>query len=194
MLTIKKIVNNRIWISAILALVISLVIIPLTIILINPTPLSMPKGIRIKSGSRLFYNFLEEIKQRDDILVLGTSETGNSLNGNNYYSLLNRDKEFNQSVHVLGGAGRSANIYFPLILDNPKAFKDLNIIYYINPTYWREGLNQFSIAYLNRYIESSLVYHVKDIAKKEEVYDDFMDNGLKDKNNFSFLVNRTIEI
>lgn len=194
MLTVKNIIKNKIFLpSVFLALILSLVVIPLIIASLTPISLSLPKGIHIKSGSHLFYNFLENIKQTNDILVLGTSETGNSLNGNNYFSLLNRDTEFNKSVYALGGAGRSANVYFPLILDNPAAFKNLNIIYYINPTYWRNGLNKFNETYANRYIESSLVNYVKEAAKTEDVFDNFMNPGENYNSHVSFLFSRAID-
>jgi len=194
MLTVKKIIKNKILLpSVFLALILSLVIIPLFLVTLSPLSLSIPKGVQIKSGSHLFYNFLENIKQANGILVLGTSETGNSLNGNNYYSLLNKDQNFNRSVYALGGAGRSANVYFPLILDNPKAFKDLNIIYYINPTYWRNGLNKFNETYANRYIESSLVNSTKKFAQKEGVFDDFMNLGENYNSNILFSFSRAID-
>jgi hypothetical protein len=193
MLTIKKILNNKIWISGILALLISIFIIPITITQIIPTQFSIPTGSDIRSGNRIFYNFLKTIKQKDNILVLGTSETGNRLNGNNYYSILSRDKRFNKNVYAFGGAGRSANVYFPLILDKPEFFKDLNIIYYINPTYWRKGLNKFNSSYFNRYVDSSLVCHIKDRAKYEKLFENFMDTSLLYKDNFEYLSNRIID-
>jgi hypothetical protein len=180
-----------------LALIISLIIIPLIIISTDITPFTKPKGIHVKSGSRVFYNFLEKIKDKNDILVLGTSETGNNLNGNNYYSLLNKDKEFNKSVYSFGGAGRSANVYFPLILDNPEAFRNLDVIYYINPTYWRKELNKFSKPYFNRYVDSSFAYSVKDLAEKKDIFNDFMNpasnTGNIALNNLKFSLNRTID-
>ncbi len=193
MLTNKKIISKNIWLAAFLSLIVSLIIIPIIIILINPKQTSMPKGIDIKNGSRIFYKFLNNVKEENGILVLGTSETGNSLNGNNYYSILTKDEEFNRNVYALGGAGRSANVYFPLIMDNPKAFKNLNLIYYINPTYWRKGLNNFNEAYFNRYLDSNLVNQVKYFILNQGKYKEFLNDKQIVKSNVNFLIDRKIK-
>ncbi len=162
-------------------------------LLINPKPLKIPNGVDIKNGSRIFYRFLNNIKRENGILVIGTSETGNSLNGNNYYSILTKDEEFNRNVYALGGAGRCANVYFPLIMDNPKAFKKLNLIYYINPTYWRKGLNNFNEAYFNRYLDSNFVSHVKSLIPNKGNYERFMNEKQIVNSNINFILNRLIE-
>lgn len=158
-----------------LTLIIVVIIIPVTLRISPPQSIiEAPKGAYIKDGNRIFYNFLEKVKQTNSLLVLGTSETGNGLNGNNYYSLLNRDSSFNKSVYAFGGAGRCSNVYFPLILDNPEALKKTEIIYYINPTYWRKGLNRFDEGYFNRYVSKALIESVKKKAIEEGVYSKFM--------------------
>src|SRR5690606_34772097 len=63
---------------------------------------------------------------------------------------------------------------FPLILDNPEAFEGLDVIYYINPTYWRVGLNQFREGYFERYVDASLVNRIKEKAQKKGLYEKFM--------------------
>ena len=181
MLTVKKIISYRLWLSAVLALVIALVIIPVVVISIAPDLMRNPKGINVKSGDSIFYGFLEEIKEQGGVLVLGTSETGNEMSGNNYFHLLDRDQDLEQPFYSFGGAGRTSNVYFPLILNNPEAFRNLNIILYINPTYWRKGLNGFSEAYFDRYVDQRVVRNVKNKAIELGIYDGFMtpvDEGL----------------
>jgi len=189
MITVKTIIKNKLWVSATIAFV-AILVIPFILSFFNPSYVSMPEGAYIKSGNRIFYNFLENVKQTNGILVLGTSETGNGLNGNNYYSILNRDNGFKKSVYSLGGAGRTANVYFPLILDNPQAFDNLDIIYYINPTYWRIGLNNFSSDYFNRYVDAGIAIAVKNKAQKANIYDKFIKEGAEKKAYFPFLANR----
>ncbi|MBD79833.1 MAG: hypothetical protein CL840_13040 [Crocinitomicaceae bacterium] len=174
MLEVNKIIKEKLWISSVSAIVLCFVAIPLLLVVLNPVSDEIIEGVYVKSGNRIFVNFLNRIKSENGILVLGTSETGNELNGNNYFDLLNRDAEINRPVYALGGAGRLANVYFPLIIDNPDAFKDLNVLYYINPTYWRFWLNNFNEDYFNRYIDSSVVYRIKDRAIQLGVYKEFM--------------------
>tara|TARA_B110001452_G_scaffold33543_1_gene25990 strand:- start:1376 stop:2458 length:1083 start_codon:yes stop_codon:yes gene_type:complete len=192
MIIVKTIIKNKLWVSSVLAFI-AILIIPFVLSFVQSSSLSMPQGAYVKSGNRIFYNFLEKVKQNNGILVLGTSETGNSLNGNNYHSFLNKDKGFNRSLYSFGGAGRCSNVYFPLILDNPKAFSELEIIYYINPTYWRQGLSKFHSNYFNRYVDSTLVYAVKEKAQRLKVYDQFMKDGVTERNYLPFLITRIID-
>ncbi len=187
MLTIKKIIKYNLWVSSTIAIVVALVIIPLGLLFVE-TPqipkhnndyyksatVKVPAGVNIKNGDPVVYDFLEDVKKTDGIVVLGTSETSNFLNGKNYYSLLNKDKGFDRTVYYIAGAGRTANMYFPLILNNPKAFDGLEIIYYINPTYWRKDLCGFDDEYFERYVDFSIVQKTKHLAKKKGVYNDFL--------------------
>ncbi|MDX1446998.1 D-alanyl-lipoteichoic acid biosynthesis protein DltD [Lishizhenia sp.] len=176
MLTVKYIIKNKLWLSAFTALAL-IMLFPLYIPYLakKDGPIVIPTGGQIKLGNHIFYDFLEDIKKEDGLLVLGTSETGNKLEGNNYYSLLNKDKDFPQKVYHLGGAGRNSNVYFPFLLDHPEAFQGMNILVYLNPTYWRKGLNKFSKAYYNRYVSDALTYKVKSKAEALELYPNFME-------------------
>jgi len=158
------------------------------------------EGTYIRENSRAFPRFLEAIKQHDGILVIGTSETGNHLSGENYWAMLNRDKAVKPYFSVLGGAGRCSYIWFPPILANPKAFRGLRVFYYLNPTYWREDLNGFSEPYYDRYNGALLVRSIFPAAKRYELqsfvkpyfqgkyqqedWRDYWVDGLKDFNSF----------
>ncbi len=191
MLTVKKILETKIWIASVLALVIALIFVPIWI-LFQDRPAVSPLGVNIKNGDRVFYNFLEDTKANDGIIILGTSETGNSLDGKNYWALLDKDEELDRNFYSFGGAGRCSYVYFPLILDNPEAFKDLEIIYYINPTYWRKGLNGFNVNYYTRYINPQLALSTKTKATKEGIYEQFMAPGIEEKTAIPFYFERTI--
>ena len=175
MLSIKFIIQNKLWISALTALLV-IAFFPLYISFLpsKETAIVIPKGGEIKMGNHIFYDFLKKVKEEDALLVLGTSETGNLLKGNNYYGLLNKDKSFTTKVYHLGGAGRNSNVYFPFLLDHPEVFKGMNILVYLNPTYWRKGLNQFSEGYYTRYVSDALTYKVKRKAEEKEIYSTFM--------------------
>jgi hypothetical protein len=124
------------------------------------------EGTYIRDNSRVFPRFLEGIKTHHGVLILGTSETGNHLSGENYWAMLNQDQTVRPYFSVLGGAGRCSYIWFPPILANQKAFKGLSVLYYLNPTYWREDLNGFAQSYYDRYNGFSLVRQILPQAKK----------------------------
>lgn len=192
MSTVKKIIKNKYWVSAVLACIISLLVIP--IVIVNyPSKIEIPNGTYIKSGSRVFYNFLNKVKATEGILVMGTSETSNSMSGNNYWGLLDRDEDIKQHFYSLAGAGRCSYVYFPLILDNPKAFENLNVLYYINPTYWRKGLNEFNEKYFERYADSGFAMSVKNKAQNLGLYEQFLKPGVNDEMVSNFKRNRIIE-
>lgn len=128
------------------------------------------KGTYIRENSRTFPRFLEAVKKHNGVLVLGTSETDNHLSGENYWALLNRDRNVKPYFSVLGGAGRCSYVWFPPILANPESFKGLTVLYYLNPTYWRDDLNRFSEHYYERYNDASLVLKVVPSAKSFGVW------------------------
>ncbi len=147
------------------ALVIVL-LIPLVIQFVALPQTPTIEGTYIRENSRAFSRFLEAIKKHDGVLVLGTSETGNHLSGENYWAILNRDKSVKPYFSVLGGAGRCSYIWFPPILANAKSFRGLHVLYYLNPTYWREDLNGFSEHYYDRYNGELLVRYIMPAAKQ----------------------------
>jgi hypothetical protein len=134
----------------------------------------VPKGIDFKNADSVVYDFLMDVKKTDGIIILGTSETANWMSGKNYYSLLNQDSILNRDFYAISGAGRCANMYIPLILKFPKAFEGLDMIFYINPTYWRKDLNKFDNEYFERYVDFNLVLETKSEAKQRDIYDPFL--------------------
>lgn len=114
-------------------------------------------GAYIRDNSRVFARFLESVKAHDGVLIIGTSETNAHLNGQNYWMMLNRDRDVNPHFSVLSGAGRCSYVWFPAILANQKAFRGLRVLYFLNPTYWRESLNRFDTHYFERYNSRRLV-------------------------------------
>lgn len=187
MLTIKKIIKYKLWVSSTIALVVALIIIPIVLLIIDiPDPtrykneyystsrIKIPEGIYIKNADPVVYDFLDDVKRTNGVIVLGTSETGSWMSGKNYYTLLSYDKDLDRTFFALAGAGRLANVYFPLILNNPDAFDGLEVIYYINPTYWRTDICRFNAAYFDRYVDYTVVQNTKDIAKEKGIYKKFM--------------------
>jgi len=191
MLTIKSILKHKLWLACLLSIVIIFVGLPIIVSQGQP-PEVMPLGINVKNGDRIFYNFLDRLKSENAVLVLGTSETGKSMDGNNYWALLNRDEDLNRDFYSFGGAGRCTYVYFPLILDNPEAFKDLEIIVYLNPTYWRRGLNGFHSAYYSRYINPLFALSVKGETTLE-IYNEFMAPAVSELTAIPFYLDRWVE-
>ncbi len=192
MLTVKKILKYQLWLPVLVSLIIVLVILPVYILSADK-PIVDANGINVKNGDRIFYRFLNNLKEKNGVLILGTSETGNSFGGNNYWGLLNRDKELNRYFYAYGGAGRCSYVYFPLILDNPELFKDLEIILYINPTYWRYGLNNFHDKYYERYVSPGLAKKVERKARRIGIFDTFIKQGTNKQTVISFAINRLVE-
>ena len=93
---------------------------------------------------------LKSIKDNNGYLVLGTSET-NELPTGNYFDFLNADTSLKAFFSVIGGAGRTACTYFPLIQSNDNV-KGLKLIYFINPSYWCNKLAKSNADYFHRYI------------------------------------------
>jgi len=180
MTEIRKIIREGYWIPALAAGVMVLLVIPLLLIAYNHqnkgrfAPEVHFNGSYVKSSSRVFYDFLDNIKASNGLLVLGTSETNITLNGNNYWALLNRDSTFSRNISVLAGAGRCSYVYFPAILNNPEHFEELEVLYYVNPTYWRKGLNHYRKDYYTRYVDPTLLPLLKPEGEKLGIYEQFM--------------------
>lgn len=111
----------------------------------------------IKENSGAFGRYLKRLKSENGVLILGTSETSNQLGGQNYWGFLQSDSTSKIRYDVLGGAGRTASKYFPLILQNSSALEGLKVCYYVNPTYWRQSLNTYNPTYTKRYLSESLI-------------------------------------
>lgn len=163
-LSVQAKMGKLVLVSLILVLILSMVIkhIPmhqqLTI-----------SGTYIRDDSRTFNRFLESIKDNNGVLVIGTSETGNPLDGNNYWHFLNKDKRVKPFFSVLGGAGRCSYIWFPTFIANKDSFSGLTILYFLNPTYWRSDLNKFNEEYYHRYNSLTLVKKIYPRVRKSNI-------------------------
>lgn len=115
----------------------------------------------VRKNDPYFHKFIQNIKFNNGVLILGTSESG-PLGGYNYTELLNSDSEIKKSFSVFYGAGRFCEMYLPLIAESPELWKDLEVLVFVNPTYWRQGLNQPSETYQKRYLDKCLVENSKD--------------------------------
>ncbi len=133
--------------------------------LVLPQPLSV-EGVFVRDNGRQFGRFLETVQQHRGVLVLGTSETGNHLRGENYWAMLNRDRTVKPYFSVLGGAGRCSYIWFPALLANERSLQGLTMLYYLNPTYWRDDLNRFLFHYYDRYNSAAAVRAVLPEARR----------------------------
>ncbi len=121
----------------------------------------------VRKNDAYFHKFLENIKLNKGVLILGTSESG-PLNGYNYTELLNSDPNMKTAFSTFYGAGRFCDMYLPLIAESPELWKNLKILVFVNPTYWRQGLNEPSETYQTRYLDVSLVEASR---KKLKAYD-----------------------
>ena len=110
-------------------------------------------GLHTKYGDESeLSDFLTSIKSNDGYLILGTSET-TSLDEGNYYDFLNSDPDLkNTKFSVLAGAGRTCGKHSPWLLHHRDQLPELNLIYFINPVYWRTDLSQVNLDYCRRYM------------------------------------------
>ena len=109
-------------------------------------------ALHVKNDDAFFHLFLRRIKTNGDVLVLGTSESG-FMDSYNYWELLNADPEIDQRFSVLYGAGRSCERYIPSLLNHPDNWQGQQLLVIINPVYWRQGLDRFSMEYHTRYMK-----------------------------------------
>ena len=130
-------------------------------------------GIDVKENTIKFKAFLNGIKENDGVLIIGTSETA-AFKEANYRTLLNRYFSTKKKFSYLAGAGRVDYIYFPTFLNNRSEVENLEVLYFINPTYWRAGLNEFSPEYYERYNSQSEVERVKPELEKRGIYSGFV--------------------
>lgn len=110
--------------------------------------------------------FLQSVKSNDGYLVMGTSES-TSLEGGNYYDFLNADEDLdNTKFSVLAGAGRTCGKHIPWLLHQKDRLKDLQLIYFINPVYWRQDLSSPDLSYYQRYLNYRMT-EILDLTEEE---------------------------
>ena len=126
--------------------------------------------IHVKKDDAYFHLFLDGIKKNDGVLVLGTSESG-ELDKFNYWELLNSDSTIESRFSVLYGAGRSCERYIPSMINNPEHWDGINLLVFINPVYWREGLDRFNIEYHERYMDYASLREARSTSKHKDQID-----------------------
>lgn len=124
----------------------------------------------VKNDDAYFHEFMNRIRKNDDVLVLGTSESG-YLDGYNYWELLNSDSTLEDQFSVLYGAGRFCERYIPSMINNPEIWRDQKLLVIINPVYWREGLSRFSLEYHERYMNEGEVRNARSKSNRKDDFD-----------------------
>jgi hypothetical protein len=171
--------KNRFWIP-VTASVVFVLVLPAVLSLVRLPQALTVKGTYVKNNNRVLDRFLSGIREENGVLVLGTSETAYKFDSCNYWGFLNADKSTDLKFSVLSGAGRTSSVYFPLLLKDPKKFQNLNILYYVNPTYWREYLSEFDTHYYENYAGKELVLGIIKEAKKRGLYRQFIKPAVYD--------------
>ena len=119
--------------------------------------------------------FIRSVKRNGGYICMGTSESTSRRDGN-YFEFLDQDTSYATRFSNLAGAGRSCGLYMPMLINYPEEVDSLNIIYFINPVYWRSELNDFKKGYWTRYLNYSTYKNT--IAKSDiqgflEISDDY---------------------
>jgi hypothetical protein len=170
---IGLIIRHHLWIPA-LGSIIAVILLGVYLSLVSLPQALTVNGLYVREDNRVFHRFINDIKKQNGVLIIGTSETVNGLEGANYWGILNNDKTGTLKYSLMAGAGRDYSILLPLVLNNPRLYKDLKILVYINPTYWRVGLNNFNNEYFERYIGPNVAIGIKEKAKAIGLYEDFI--------------------
>jgi len=127
-------------------------------------------ALHVKNDDAFFHLFMNRLRKNNDVLVLGTSESG-FMDSYNYWELLNADQEIDAQFSVIYGAGRSCERYIPHMLNNPQNWKKQRVLVILNPVYWRDGLSQFNSEYHNRYMNDQEVRLARKKSRRKEDYD-----------------------
>jgi len=143
----------------------------------NWQPQESEKQMYSLSGLATKYNdrgeisqFIGSIKKNNGYLVLGTSET-TSLTGGNYYDFLNSDPDLSYTgFSVLAGAGRTCGNIIPILLDQKNDLKGLQLIYFVNPVYWRKDLCEVNLDYGQRYMNYFMTTRPNLTLEEKEKY------------------------
>ncbi len=108
--------------------------------------------LHVRGNDAYFRHFMEAVRNNDGVLIMGTSESG-PIEGYNYWELLNDDPEIKTDFSILYGAGRFCSMYIPSMLNEPDLWKGQEVIVFINPVYWKPGLDTFNLTYQERYLD-----------------------------------------
>jgi len=168
----KTLVSNGIFIAiTVVILIVVGYFIP------DSSPKIFSKQIYTLNGYNTKYNdhsevsdFFLSIKNNNGFLVLGTSET-TSIEGGNYYDFLNNDKDIEgKNFSLLAGAGRTCGVYIPLFLHHRDELDSLQLIYFINPAYWRDNLCEVDVDYWDRYSNYKMCTNLNLSAQERESF------------------------
>ncbi|GAB5417707.1 MAG: hypothetical protein Crog4KO_26930 [Crocinitomicaceae bacterium] len=132
----------------------------------------------VKNDDVYFHEFMKRLKKNDDVLVLGTSESG-FMDSYNYWELLNADAELEEQFGVLYGAGRSCERYIPSMLNNPEIWQKQQLLVIVNPVYWRESLSKFNTEYHARYMNDAELQKARIKSMRKEDFDLLFGGGQK---------------
>ena len=121
------------------------------------------------NDQELVSDFFQSINNNHGYLCLGTSET-TSLPYGNYYNFLQNDPDLNGEFTALGGAGRTCGVYLPILMSHKDNVRGLNLIYLINPVYWRTDLCHLDDKYWKRYIHINVCKNIQLTGKDDSMY------------------------
>ena len=142
------------------------------------------KTNHLVNNNPYFHHFLSNIKDNNGVLILGTSESS-AYENLNYWGHLNADSSADHQFSLLYGAGRFCEMYFPFIVENPEFWREQEILVFINPTYWRKGLNNSSKEYQTRYLTEGVVYSSKDKLAELNLFDPIFGEVYNKQNKYS---------
>jgi hypothetical protein len=123
-----------------------------------------------KDDDAFFHLFMNRLRDNNDVLVLGTSESG-FMDSYNYWELLNADTAITTDFGVLYGAGRSCERYIPSMLNHPEIWREQRLLVLVNPVYWREGLSRFNLEYHTRYMNDQEVRNARTKSSRKDDFD-----------------------
>ncbi len=134
--------------------------------------------VHVKNDDAYFHEFMSRLKKNNDVLVLGTSESG-FKDGYNYWELLNADAEIDQQFSILYGAGRSRERYIPSMLNHPEIWQKQKLLVVVNPVYWRESLAKFNEEYHTRYMNDAEIQTARIKSMRKNDFDLLFGGGQK---------------
>ena len=147
------------------AMIMSAVIVTAVFFYITDKPLPQTpriNGNTLKNNPKLSARILSGIKKNNGVIVMGTSETEDPLDGQNFWGFLDKSPDFPHYTTVLAGAGRTFYMWIPFFVEYQKELQGTKIIYYINPVYWSKSKNRYNPEYFSRYNAPAVVCSHRD--------------------------------
>lgn len=178
MKTLKELYKTRsLYKNGVFILISLIIFILIGYLFPNKKPEIFSEQIYTLNGFNAKYNddaevsdFFLSIKKNNGVLVLGTSETVALAEGN-YHDFLNEDPDLRGvKFSVLAGAGRTCGTYIPLFLHHRNDLDSLQLIFFINPAYWRANLCEPDLKYWNRYTQYHICNTIEISKNQAELY------------------------